>query len=129
MEHRNHYLAQAVNTASPAHLVTMLFDRLLVAIRRVEAELESESTPRLELCHNELVRAQRIVEELRFGLDHERGGEIASNLRRIYDHCHEVLLSANMTKSATGLHDIVDIVEDLREVWFEEVDKAAVLAN
>ena len=31
---RNHYLQQSVNTASPARLVTMLCDRLLLAIDR-----------------------------------------------------------------------------------------------
>ena len=106
----------------------MLYDRLLVAIRRVEAEFES-ATSDPELCHNELVRAQRIVEELRFGLDDERGGEIASNLRQLYNYCHDVLLTANMAKTADGLTDVRSIVQELREVWSEAVDKGAVLTT
>ena len=73
MEHRNHYIAQTVNTASPAHLVTMLYDKLLESVRRVRHEFAADGVVNAEMCHNELVRCQRIVEELRFGLDDERG--------------------------------------------------------
>lgn len=130
MEHRNHYIAQTVNTASPAHLVTMLYDRLLLAIRRatIECDVENQSG-NTEVCHNELVRAQRIVEELRFGLDEENGGEIASNLRSIYNYCHELLVTANIAKSANGLKDVEVIITDIREMWVENVDRGAVLAS
>lgn len=129
MEHRNHYVAQAVTTASPAHLVTMLYDRLLVAVRRAGAELEIDGPRNTELCHDELVRAQRIVEELRFGLDDEKGGEIAVSLRHLYDYCHERLLTVNMTKSPEGLSDVETIIAELRDVWFEQVDRGGVLSS
>ena len=128
MEHRNHYIAQTVNTASPAHLVTMLYDKLLESVRRVRHEFAAGGVVNAEMCHNELVRCQRIVEELRFGLDDERGGEIATNLRRLYDYCHDLLLAANMAKSPEGLDDVETIIGELRDVWFEQVDKGQVLA-
>lgn len=129
MEHRTHYVTQAVSTASPAHLITMLYDRLLVAVRRSRVELEGDGPADTELCHHELVRAQRIVEELRFGLDDDQGGEIATNLRRLYDFCHERLLIANTTKSPAGLDDVEAVVAELRDVWFEQVDRGQVLTG
>ncbi len=127
MEQRNHYLEQAVLTASPAHLVTMLYDRLLVAVHRVQQALESpEGDRNQETCHSELLRAQRIIEELRYGLDQEAGGDIAQNLRHLYDYCHDLLVAANVAKSSEGLDVVVRIITEVREVWYEQVDRGPV---
>lgn len=108
----------------------MLYDRLLVSVRQVRTDLErSDGTPNSEMCHNELLRAQRIIEELRFGLDDERGGDIAVSLRQIYDYCHDLLVAANMSKTADGLEDVDRLISEIREVWFEQVDRGPVLAG
>jgi len=128
VEQRSHYVTQAVMTASPAHLVTMLYDRLLLATKRANDELQKPAeTTDAEHCHNELLRAQRIIEELRFGLDDEAGGEVATSLRSIYDYCHQLLVTANTTKSPDGLDVVDQLIGDIREVWFEQVDRGSMI--
>jgi len=115
-------------TASPAHLVTMLYDRLLLATSRASDELSKPvETADHEHCHNELLRAQRIIEELRFGLDDEAGGEVAKSLRSIYDYCHQLLVAANLEKSPEGLSVVDQLIGDIREVWFEQVDRGSMI--
>ncbi len=142
---RNHYLRDTVTTASPAKLVTMLYDRLLVGINRVQAamapgpsgedtidldratdtavSLDHES---LDLINSELLRCQRIIEELRGRLDHEVGGEIATNLANLYSFCLQKLIEANVTKSATPLHPVHSVVTELREAWVQAVEQGQV---
>ncbi len=147
MQLRNHYLRETVTTASPAKLVTMLYDRLLVGINRVQAVLapagagndtidldraagSSATTPldceSLDLVNGELLRCQRIVEELRGRLDHEVGGEIAANLANLYTFCLEKLIEANVTKSATPLHPVHSVVTELRDAWVQAVEQGQV---
>ncbi len=150
MQLRNHYLRETVSTASPAKLVTMLYDRLLIGINRVQAVMapaaDGEDTidldraavtpdtvtldhEALDLVNGELLRCQLIVEELRGRLDHEVGGEIAANLANLYSFCLEKLIEANVTKSATPLHPVHSVVTELKEAWVQAVEQGQVGAT
>ncbi|MCP3934284.1 MAG: flagellar export chaperone FliS [Actinomycetia bacterium] len=109
-------------TASPARLITMLYDRLLLGLDRSVAVFETGDDP--GSAHAELVRGQLILDELRFSLNHEAGGEIATNLRDLYDYCYEILVKANVEKSGDGLATVRQIIGELREAWYEGVEQA-----
>ncbi len=119
---RNHYLQQSVNTASPARLVTMLYDRLLLAIDRSSTALAGAGD--VNIAHDELVRAQRIVHELRVSLDLEQGGEIAENLQALYEWSHEQLVLVNTTKDPSGLTGVRQVIDELRTAWRDGVELA-----
>lgn len=115
----NPYQAQSVATASPAQLVTMLYDRALVAIGRVRAQ-DRSAPGALEVVNTELQRAQDIVTELRLALDHDRGGEIAQHLDLLYDFCLDRLLQANLHKDdPSHLDGVEKTLRGLREAWDE----------
>ncbi|HEV7861809.1 MAG TPA: flagellar export chaperone FliS, partial [Acidimicrobiia bacterium] len=63
---RNRYVGDSVATASPARLVTMLYDRLVRDLVAGEAALDHSD---LEGANAALVHAQEIVWELAAGLD------------------------------------------------------------
>lgn len=112
------YRTQAVTTAGPAQLVLMLFDRAIVAVRRVrDAEVAPERLGALEVMNAELQRAQDIVSELQATLDFDRGGDIAVNLDRLYTFCLGELISANIEKDASRLAPVEDVLADLRQAW------------
>lgn len=123
---RNHYLQQSVNTASPARLVTMLYDRLLLAIDRTTNALDSveASAADMSVAHDELVRAQRIVHELRVSLDLEQGGEIAANLSSLYEWSHEQLVLVNTSKDPRALAGVRKVIDELRTAWRDGVELA-----
>lgn len=109
------YRTQAVATASPAQLVAMLYQGALTAITVAEQALADGTN--LELAHRELVRAQDIVNELTWSLDHEQGGVLAANLASLYDFCTDRLLRANIDKDAGLLPEVRDTLAGLAEAW------------
>lgn len=110
------YRAQAVESASPAQLVLMLYDGVLGAIAASTRALAND--PRdLSTAHRELTRAQDIVLELQLSLDHERGGEIATSLEGIYGFCIDKLTQANVKKDPYPLGDVTRFITELRDAW------------
>jgi flagellar secretion chaperone FliS len=115
---RNHYQSQAVETAPPAQLVLMMYDGALAAVTRAEQALTVPGTPgAVEVANGELQRAQRIVEELLFSLDRDKGGAIAGNLASLYDFCLDRLMTANLRKDASVLPAVRDTLSGLRDAW------------
>lgn len=118
----NSYQAQSVATAGPAQLVTMLYDRVLVATGRVrQAEAGA-----VETVHVELQRAQDILVELQLALDHEQGGQIAQNLYALYDFCLDRLRTANLQKDPSQLDAVDDVIRGLRDAWDQVATRAPV---
>ena len=112
----NPYRTNSVETAGPAQLVLMLFDRALVGILRAR---QASGPGALETVNHELMRAQDILTELLVTLDHERGGEIAGNLRSLYAFCIERLVEANVRKDMEILDDVERILRPIRDSWAE----------
>lgn len=116
----NAYQAQAVETATPAQLVVMLYDGALAAIARAERALQPAGS--VETAHRELTKAQDIVTELLLALDYERGGDIAPGLAAIYQYCLDRLTAANVGKNPGPLADVSRSLADLREAWAHVAD-------
>lgn len=117
------YRTQAVTTASPAQLVAMLYQRALTAVTVAEQALTTQPNP--ELAHTELVRAQDIVTELTCSLDHEQGGEIATNLASLYEFCSDRLVRANIAKDAGLLPAVRDTLGGIAEAWGQMIAQSA----
>jgi flagellar protein FliS len=112
---RARYAGEAVATASPAKLLTMLYDRLLRDVVGAEAALERRD---LQTGHNLLVHAQQIVSELRSSLDVDAwsGGP---GLAALYDYVGAELLAANLTKDPAKAGTCRELLEPLRQAWHE----------
>ena len=106
---KHSYQTQAVRTAGPGQLVLMCYDGLLTALTRAQ----QADTP--EGMGTELIRAQQIVTELEYALDHERGGQIARDLAALYGFCFRELVTANLEKDAGRLPAVQRVVVSLRE--------------
>jgi len=115
VEMRRAYASDAVHTASPSRLVTMLYDRLVRDLDR--AELAMGQTD-IEGAHNALRHAQDIVSELSNSLDVE-GWADGEQLRSLYIWLKRQLVTANVTKDPAHLVEVREVVEPLREAWHE----------
>ncbi|TIC78620.1 flagellar export chaperone FliS [Nocardioides sp. GY 10127] len=107
------YLGNSVATASPAQLLIMLYERLVLDVRR---GLEAQEKRHLSEAHTHLVHAQEIVLELRSSLDVDAwsGGPA---LASIYDFLHLQLVRANVKKDAAMTRGCLALVEDLCATW------------
>jgi flagellar secretion chaperone FliS len=110
----NPYQTQAVETAGPAKLVLMLYDRALLAITRSRT---AAGPGAIETVNTELLRAQDILTELLVTLDHQRGGAVASNLASLYEFCLDRLAMANVRKDMIILDEVEPVVQGLRDAW------------
>jgi len=116
------YVTDSIGTAGPAQLVLALYDGALGAIERARTILvlgAHAGHGGIEAVHAQLVKAQRIVTELRVTLDHERGGDIARNLDALYGFCLRTLVDANLTKDPSRLTPASDVLRSLRDTWAE----------
>jgi flagellar secretion chaperone FliS len=113
------YRANAVLTASPGHLVLMLYDGVLksLAIARDAFSRAEEDTQRLEVINVQLLKAQSILYELQNGLNHDAGGEFARTMHRLYDYHTRRLLEANLRKQVEPVVEVERLVRELRDAW------------
>jgi len=114
-QRRAQYTNEAVLSATPAQLVTMLYDRLLLDLHRAEA---AQTTADWEAAREQLLHAQAIVGELSSTLriDVWDGGE---GLLAIYNYASTSLITANVHRDVQATRDCIRILEPLRQSWHE----------
>ena len=112
---RARYAADSVGTASPARLLTMLYDRLVRDLNVAEAAIVAGDG---QTAHNELVHAQAIIEELAASLDVD-AWEGAPGLAALYEFVHAELVAANVAKDAGRVATCARLVEPLRDAWHQ----------
>jgi flagellar protein FliS len=108
------YLADAANTASPARLIVMLYDRLLLDINRAMAAQDAgdDVAAREQLSH-----ASQIVSELLGSLDTSGVWAGAGNLASLYVFLINELMTAGLAATPGRLVKCRQIVFDLRSAW------------
>jgi flagellar protein FliS len=115
----NAYKRVDVETASQGKLIVMLFNG---AIQRAEEARRQMDKKRFDLVHNNLVRAQAIVGELRGALNMS-AGELAHNLDRSYEYFQYLLIQANLRKDPSPIGECVELMSQLRDTWQELFEK------
>ncbi|WP_051117718.1 flagellar export chaperone FliS [Vibrio campbellii] len=105
--------AQAAS-ANPHQLVVMLIDGLLDEIERIRGHLAAS---RLEAKGVSINKCMNILIGLSSALDEENGGEIAENLRQLYDFCQVELYYTSVQNDATRLDNVERVMGNIREGW------------
>lgn len=118
----NVYRQTQAQTAAPGELVVMLYRG---ALRFVTGAIEAIEGRDIQAAHNNLIRVQAIVVELRSTLDVERGGDLARNLGQIYDYLHSRLVEANLRKDAEPAREVARLLRELLPAWEEAVHQTA----
>jgi flagellar protein FliS len=115
---RNRYVSESVGTASPARLVTMLYDRLVRDLAQAEAALLANN---FAVANDQLGHAQDIVWELLAGLDVTKwsGGP---GLAALYQFLVSELVAANVGKDAARVASCRELVEPLRDAWHKAAE-------
>ncbi len=114
------YKHMSIETASPAELVLMLYNRALRSMDEATACLDRKD---LEGSNNSLQRAQDIVDELRVSLNKPAGGKLAEDLDAVYEFVNSRLLQANLKKDASFVHEAKRLLSEIRDGWAEVVEK------
>jgi flagellar secretion chaperone FliS len=112
---RDRYLRDSINTASPAKLLIMLYDRLIIDLVKGEEALLAGDR---EGANDRLTHAQDIVLELRASLDVEAWSG-APGLANLYGWLLTELIGANIARDADRVVACRVLVEPLRDAWNE----------
>ena len=108
------YREMEVLSASPGQLVVMVYDFLLVQLRRTRIAIETHD---VELRCTSLAKSQNAITELVGGLNMEEGGDIARNLKSLYLHFLKELIDISRTGDMTRLACISAQVAELRDAF------------
>jgi flagellar secretion chaperone FliS len=108
------YQNTQIQTASTGDLILLLYDGAIRFLNRAVLGIEEK---RLDTAHADIVRGQDIVLELMTGLDFERGGELAVNLRELYLFMYQTLLQANLKKDVEKIHTVIRLLDNVRGAW------------
>ena len=113
------YKSVKKQSASPEHLLVMLYERAIHDQREAIAHLEQgdlkEALPFLQ-------RARQIFVELTSALDPEEAPELTSNLKRLYVWCIRELIRAGREGSAEPIRATLETTIDLHSAWVEAVN-------
>ena len=113
VQYLRRFRSEAVTTATPAQLLGMLYDRLLLDIDRADAALTDGR--RID-ASEQLLHAQDIVHELAVSLDRD-AWDGADGLASLYDYLRRLLVDTNLTGDQEALRAARGIVEPLADAW------------
>jgi flagellar protein FliS len=115
---QNHavYKEIGINTSQPLKLVIMLYDGAITFLKKSIEYSENKDIKNKNIYAN---KARDIILELNNSLNVEVGGEMASNLKRLYFFMNRHLFQANLKNDMQGMREVILMLSDLRDVWQE----------
>ncbi|RRN78643.1 flagellar export chaperone FliS [Pseudoxanthomonas sp. SGD-10] len=113
-QYRQNQLEGAVMEADPHKLVSLLFAGATQRIRRAQACLDQGDVAQKGKAIGE---ACAILGHLSGSLDHEAGGQVASNLASLYDYIIRRLTEANLHNDPAPLHESLDLLVEIESAW------------
>ena len=113
------YQSNAITTQSRGGLIVMLYDGAIRSIRQAIIALEAGN---LSAKGEYVAKATDIIVELNSVLDMDEGGEIASDLRRLYEFMIEHLTKAHIKNDPEMFGEVISLLDDLNQGWKAIVD-------
>ncbi len=111
-----------VAAADPHKLVLMLFDGAIKAVYSAKVHMQGND---VALKGRFISHAVAIIDEgLKPSLDENAGGDIARNLKDLYEYmCHRLIV-ANLKNQVDALDEVGGLLGELRSAW-EAIGKQA----
>lgn len=116
------YRDVTILSASPEQLVVLLYEHLLVALRRARL---AASTTHMEEQRKHLERASNIVAELLATLDMDRGGNVAVNLRSLYVFMLQQFIDVGETADVARLDRLAGMASELHSAFAQAAELVA----
>jgi flagellar protein FliS len=113
--YRSVAIETSVSTADSHELVNLLFEALLQSLVAAKGAIQAGD---LQAKGRAIVKSVRIIEEgLKAGLDEERGGELAANLRNLYDFSILRVTEANLHNDAAAVDEVIQTIQPVADGW------------
>ena len=116
---RAQFNRESILSATPARLLTMLYDRLLLDLNRAQAAQLNQDW---QVASDNLLHAQAIVSELSTSLNVE-AWDGAEGLFAIYVYVQNALMSSNVHRDVNRTVECIGLLEPLRQTWHEAAEQ------
>lgn len=117
---QNQYRKTQVATVDRGRLIVLLYEGAISFLTKARVCLGDGDVATAASLIN---RAQDIIDELNASLNLDQGGDIASNLRRLYLFMGDQLVRAKVKGDAEPLEEVIRMLSSLNEAWREAVAK------
>ncbi|HEX7036409.1 MAG TPA: flagellar export chaperone FliS [Pseudomonadales bacterium] len=114
ISHRETNVHADPQSAPPHKLIDMLLDGACSRLLRARDCIRLNDR---DGRSNAIAATVAILEGLQGSLDHERGGELASNLDALYDYMQRRLFRADADNDPAGVDEVLGLVTTLKEAW------------
>lgn len=111
----NAYNRDAILSASPVRLLTMLYDRLVLDLTRAETAQRDGNWP---VAWENLRHADQIVAELASSLRLD-AWDGADGLLQLYTYVADLIVFGNIERDADKIREAINLIEPLRQTWHE----------
>ncbi len=112
------YNNNKVLTASPAELTLLLYEG---AIKFCNIAMIGVEQKDIEKTHNNLKKAQSIIEELRATLNYKY--PVAKDFEEVYKYIYSLLVTANITKKTEDIEVALEEIRGMRDTWKQVMQK------
>jgi flagellar protein FliS len=108
------YRASSMESAPPIKIVRMLYQSAIVRLEQAQRlDLEQDGAA----FNDALSKADAIVSELRFALDHQASGDVCTKLESLYLFCEEEIGKAFGDRDVSKLPPVVGVLRTLLSAW------------
>lgn len=108
------YMQQSVTTMTPVQLVIALYDKAITELNKAIIFIEDKDIPK---AHNSITRVSEIIDALDANLKIKY--EVSDNLAALYHYFRERLVEANLKKDTEILKELIPMVQEIRDAFFE----------
>lgn len=108
------YANNRIMTATPAELTLMLYEGAIKFSNLAIAAIEEND---VEKAHVNIVKVERIVQELQATLNHNYA--VAKDFDNVYSYMRQRLTEANIKKDKEMLEEVLKHLRTMRDTWKE----------
>lgn len=107
-------LETGVASATPHRLVGMLFDGALLAVARAKSAMAAGD---IAVRGASITKAIQIVDEGLKAALVDKGGDLAGNLRALYEYVSCRLLVASLKNDSAALDEATRLLTEIKDAW------------
>jgi flagellar protein FliS len=108
------YLESRIRSADPIELIAILYEYAILSVREARESLAKKDVAERS---RKISKTIGIVSELDSSLNHTAGGQLSTNLARLYQYIRERLTTANIKKEDAPLAEVESLLNTLAEAW------------
>ena len=125
--YRNVGVETSVAGADPHQLVSLLYEALLQSLSKTKVAIDGKDIPGKGQA---IGRAVRLLEEgLKAALNVDQGGELAINLRSLYDYCIVRLTEANFHTDKGMVEEVEQLIRPVAQAWEQIRNEITIKSN